>query len=112
MKYFHKQRLLKLADYLRNQVKDKNFNLDYIGIKKGECVSCACALGNLPNCFPRGGFRLIPDDAWYNDNEGEKTYLTLFDKEDRFDFDVAENFFGISYSDSLHLFDPAEYPES
>lgn len=65
MKRKHKERLLKLADYLENKVEAKKFDLDYVvgnttygdvvdkKFTKHTCGTAGCAMGYMPEAFPR-----------------------------------------------------------
>jgi len=121
MNAIHKQRLLKLATFLREKVPNEHFNLNYFidaadlysnrhikdlpriaaGLQSG-CGTTACAVGWCPAVFKQwewcartvrnGGVRLRGTSG-----------TTLQD---------AERFFGLSVIESLYLFHPHEYPEN
>ena len=110
MNYVGKQRLLKLAKFLREKVEDKNFDLTTIK-NETKCVSTACALGYFPKCFPGHGFQLNNESAYHYPGT-KKYFYTLSNKSGNIDYDVASKFFGIGYGDSLHLFSPSYYPKS
>lgn len=105
MNYVGKQRLLKLAKFLREKVEDKNFDLTAIK-NETKCVSTACALGYFPQCFPRNGFKLI---SLY-DAMGNEDYA--LDDGHRIDYEASSAFFGICNEDSKYLFSPYRYPQS
>lgn len=110
------RRLMVLRDHLKNNVKDKKFDLDSWvdneesrtdqGIVKdladASCGTTACALGHagsIPS-FRRAGLRY--DVRWYvaavsyGINKG---------------FDAGQEFFHLTEEESFYLFDPDKYPE-
>lgn len=92
-------RLETLAKHLET-VPPETFNLG-----SWKCGTTACAMGHacsIPS-FRRAGLRLEKEMEW-----GEAVFIPSFKCEQ--DFDAAQRFFGISQSDSYHLFDPMEYP--
>ena len=59
----NKSRLLTLADFLENEVKDDWFSLGTWaspGFTEHQCGSTACAAGWATACFPDSGFTLVP----------------------------------------------------
>jgi hypothetical protein len=105
MKYYHKKRLLKLADFLRNHVEDKNFNLDIIAERRS-CGTVGCAIGTLPQAFKGYGFKYV-DDCYTSD----VTYLEVTNGQ-KIGFALAEDFFGLNSDESEFLFEPDSYPVS
>lgn len=114
MKYFQKQRLLKLADFLEALPRGR-FDLDFIAKKnnKGEqpavntCGTVACAIGWTPVVFPKHcGYTKI---CMY----GTDKDLAVYSKEcpELKDFYFAEEFFGLDNKEAFYLFMPESYPE-
>ncbi len=101
-----RRKLRKLANFLETHVKPDWFDLDSFatrGFTKKECGSTACALGWATVCFPKSGLSLV---------EGEDNWMQFrFDHNSvsDFDFGAATNFFNITMSMALCLFDPEEY---
>jgi hypothetical protein len=112
MKYFQKQRLLKLADFLESLPRGR-FDLSIIGKhnSKGElptptsCGTAACAIGWTPVVFPR---HCCYTACFY----GKPNELSVASKETgERDFGFAEPFFGLDSSESAYLFMPDSYPK-
>lgn len=118
MQSYHKKRLLKLADYVEKKVKDSKFDMsivreatidgetaDTCELVKATCVSSACCMGHMPNVFPRDiSVKSDYDTHLHIIFKGEEDYLSQ--KED---FDVAEEFFGLSEDEAFWLFSPDKY---
>jgi hypothetical protein len=122
MKKLHKDRLLKLAKFLREKVPDEHFDLDsFINtgdysydrhlkdlpeIAKGKqrgCGTTACAVGWCPAVFPR---------YWEWQTEMYSEYgVRLKDSAHSSPFGDAEEFFDLSSTECNYLFDPYYYPE-
>lgn len=120
-KFFENQRLLKLADYLENNVKDERFDLEVIAItetcelpSQTSCGTAACAIGHMPQIFPRLckyseiDLELCKDEYgpgnpyWLEvEGKGELSNLN--------DFKLAEELFGINEYEALYLFMPDSY---
>lgn len=118
MKKVFKERLLKLASFLRELPKE-NFDLEIImhsdeqldncsAQKALSCNTVACAMGWCPTIFPRS-FRWGKFVKGYL--EGNKVYarVVLKNKPKIHNFDAASSFFGISRKESNFLFDPWYY---
>lgn len=114
MKYFHKQRLLKLADFIENLPK-KKFNLNVIAKgkleefnkavnKKMSCGTVACAMGWMPCVFPRL-CKYVEDDYSYND-------ITIVSKNKNYDYYAAIELFDIDWDTANYLFTPFNYPKN
>ncbi len=103
MKYFHKQRLLKLCDFLE-QLPRTHFDFSVVAKKSGkhQCGTVGCAIGWTPQVFPRlmkwlplrkgdgDQLRIAPKDA-----QREHQYET-----------IARSLFGLSRDHSHDLFTP------
>ena len=109
MKHFHKQRLLKLAKFLRENLDDKHFDLDIIAEKR-DCGTVCCAIGSMPQVFKGYGFK-YRTSSMYVYNNMTHTVLRVTDG-DKSGFSLAEDFFGLDSSQSNYLFDPDYYPVS
>lgn len=122
MQKIHKERLLKLADFLENKVPNKHFNLSKIAVsgsvefdqdlltkaingEKIKCRAAACAVGWLPAVFPRSF-------------EWQKTFSLLslraeasiiHKKTKDSDAVAASNFFGLTPHQCGYLFLPDNY---
>ena len=99
MKAFHKNRLLKLADFLDNLPR-KQFNFGDVVEKfdeKKNCGTICCAVGWCPTVFPRQWNWITEYGDFYVRTKGSKTGDWTKD---------AEEFFGIGYADVTNLFFP------
>ena len=120
-------RLLRLAQFLEDEVPAKNFNVSswyaargrtkdgedstITTVKKNECGTTACACGwaaTIPE-FVSDGFTLRGNEAGssirfieYYDADEDETYSG---------FQAAEQFFNISSEDTYHLFAERSYPD-
>lgn len=135
MQSYHKKRLLKLADYLARKVRNEKFNLDIVREtivkkKKNKVVSCGtigCAIGYMPEVFPRDikSEVIDPNDDfdYLEDGDEEEYQLEVCFKDTKRNekagyynpnghdcFDLASKYFGISYAASHYLFNPSDYP--
>ena len=113
MKYFQKQRLLKLADFLESLPRGR-FDLSIIAkygdngntpAEKG-CGTAACAIGWTPVVFPRA-CTYTPALCGY-----ERELSVVSKETGSIDFNFAEEFFGLNAAESNYLFMPDSYPES
>ena len=119
MKYYHKNRLLKLAAFLDN-VPPERFDLSFwygrfldggshvndYEYFKNNCGTAACAIGwacTIPS-FRKAGLRINP-----NSDYGENYYTPVY-KSYR-EFTAVNEFFGLEIQDSQHLFFDSSYPE-
>jgi hypothetical protein len=108
MLVMQKKRLLKLARFLREYVRDRWFKLDHWaekGFKEKQCGTTACGLGWATVCFPRSGLKLDDLENWENFHNviykvGDKEYT---------DFKAGQKFFGLTPEQSSYLFDPYCY---
>ncbi len=97
-----KEKLLALADFLENQVKDHWFDLRYwatTGFTEQECGTTACAAGWATVCFPDSGLSLTHHMAGIN--------ITMkYVSNGRTDFGsgAVQQFFGIGDELASHLF--------
>ena len=119
-----KDRLLKLAKFLRTLRGSKKFNLEvlvdnedfkedefvalpkpskkYANPKENFCGTAACAVGWCPVVFPK-------DCEYILDDLGAVSYVK--DKNSsRLDFSWAEHFFNLTYGEAEYLFMPENYP--
>lgn len=128
MKKFHKDRLLKLANFLR-ELPRKAFDLSVlakiptesedacpVNSTKQKALSCgtvACAMGWCPTIFPRQIAWEISEFAdWENDNNTIDASIVLKDNPENKDFQAAIEFFGLNnVEEAYYLFHPWEYPE-
>ena len=103
------QKLLKLADFLENEVKDSWFALSSWatkGFTKKECGTTACAAGWATVCFPKSGLRLQPIGDVVGLNEShESQEMTIMGGPP-----AVRKFFGIDIDTYRHLFDQDSYP--
>lgn len=99
MKTFHKNRLLKLADFLDNLPRKKFFFGDVVNEfdEKNHCGSVCCAVGWCPTVFPRHW-------KWTGDTFDDY-YVGLKESTTFWDEDAAE-FFGIDINEACGLFYP------
>lgn len=99
-----KQRLLKLADHLENNVMDHEFDM-----KEWKCGTTACAVGHAASIpsFQRAGLKLVSYRMKVS-GDGYKAFCPIY-KGDYGYLGVA-NFFGIGVDEAHSLFDPDEYP--
>jgi hypothetical protein len=124
VKKFHKDRLLKLADFLE-ELDPKKFNLDVVVVSKKKmtpskdyvykpsCGTAACAMGWCPVVFPRL-FKYSQDwcPNWETGNKSAFLGSILSKKSNELDdFNAVEKEFGLSTSESHYLFMPTEYPK-
>jgi hypothetical protein len=103
---------------LENYVKDERFNLEVIATtetcefpSQTACGTAACAIGHMPQVFPRHCKYSEIDPDCINDSEnpysldvkgkGELAFLS--------DFDLADIFFGLNRYESSYLFMPDQY---
>lgn len=116
--------LILLADHLETNVKDKRFNLDYWGRVEGPadktltvkninvCGTTACALGHAATMpkFTKRGLRMEDDfgNQWSLDHT---LFRVVYKTEYMNGMDAAAEFFGLTPTESLFLFDPTEYPD-
>ena len=123
MLHYQKERLLKLADFLESLPRRK-FDLTLIASTNSKaetpslntCGTAACAIGWMPNVFPRA---CKYEDVVLPKNEYDFDYrnynnLTVEGKgnyDDLTDFQLAEAFFGLDPNkyESEFLFDPESY---
>lgn len=127
MKQIHKDRLLKLADYLYNTVNPKNFDISWFVTNKNEipsessikeieqlliepdydCGYAACAIGFMPAVFPN-------DFKWQvlvnNDISPRVAYVHASSDEQFYEWDNAMEFFAISRRQGKYLFLGISYP--
>lgn len=109
MKYWHKNRLLKLVKLLRTKKVANHFNLRIWMEKKfldkkirKECGATACAVGwacTIPS-FKKAGLKIYDNIRGYN----EPLFRNFLG------FDATAEFFGIDRNDATHLFHPDSYP--
>ncbi len=101
MKTYHVNRLKKLAEYLYELPPQEYFNMtDWF---KGGCNTASCALGHACTIksFKKAGLRAIaPLISCGN-------YYPIY--KNLRGFSAAKEFFGIEYSESLHLFSKDSY---
>lgn len=106
----NKKRMLKLADFLENVVPKHRFDLCIIAKEndKGEkpgpntCGTAGCAIGWMPNVFPRL--------CQYVERDWFSYLLRVENKETRSkDFKAAEEIFDINSQSSSYLFNPVYY---
>ena len=101
-----KRMLLKLADFLKTEVRPKWFNLGSWSTRKfleKECGTTACAGGWSTVCFPRSGLKLVVS------REVGESFLELAYGKYR-GLDAAAEFFGIDDDTARCLFYPDYYP--
>jgi len=115
-----KNRLLRLADFLENQVKDERFDLEVIAETEScqlpsqtACGTAACAIGHMPQVFPRA-CKYSDIDPNCLDEVSEDNPVSLFvEGKKEFsnyeDFRLAEEFFGLNETEGLYLFMPDSY---
>ena len=97
-------RLTRLADFLEEEVPDKQFTLTswfYGDFESRDCGTAACALGWSTVLFRKEGVRRYVDShgfvhVWFGDALG---------------YDAGAALFGISYNQSNFLFSPARYEQ-
>lgn len=125
MKKIHKNRLLKVANFILN-LDAKKFDLEEIiasSVKTdsnsnkilNECGTVGCAIGWCPCVFPRSvGVKYFYEAGL--SFEGKRAYVyRVFDKknpDETYYVDFASSFFGISSTDAEYLFNPAAYHKS
>ena len=119
MKRVYKERLLKLANFLRN-LPNKKFDLatfvkaeegDYGELRLPEldsdCKSTGCAIGWCPTVFPRNCKYILRNNVF---GEEEVIVVPANDEGDADYWTFALNFFGLSEeSDAYYLFTPQAY---
>lgn len=112
MTHVTKQRLLKLATFLRS-VDRRLFNLHHFvkgnnvcGLKKQDknCGTAACAVGYLPVVFPRYVKYTLKEGRIELQLKKDSAYF------DYYAFSIAQEFFNLTYTEIHYLFDPAKYP--
>lgn len=103
----NKKRLLKLADYLENKVRDDKFDLWYFAKKEigAKCISAACALGYCPNIFK--GVKL----SWTDYSTLAAVIYTDKDGVAHEDLGAGTGLFDISSDACEYLFVSGSYPE-
>jgi hypothetical protein len=111
MLIIEKKRLLKLANFLENEITDDRFDLSNIAISstgelpsKKSCGTTACAIGYMPCVFPKY--------CKYSNYKYDKEYLTVSGKgqySDLSNFLFAQCFLGITQAESSYLFEPYSY---
>lgn len=106
MKKFHKDRLKKLAEYLKT-VKETEFNMLYFKLENCKTQACACGHACDILSFKRAGLYLESD---YHDYFGVKVFSLRY--EDLYNFEAAAKFFGITENESEFLFNPDKYDEN
>jgi hypothetical protein len=120
LKSFQKKRLLRLADYLDNHVKDERFNLEVIATtetcelpSQSACGTAACAIGHMPQVFSRHcKYSEIDPDCLETVTHDYPFTLEVEGKgelENYKDFTLANAFFGLNQYESQYLFMPDEY---
>lgn len=102
MNKVHKKRLLKLADFIEG-VKPKMFDIGYIA-QKLDCGTVCCAIGYLPQVFPRH-FKYGVDDYLHED----VIFISLKKRPDIWDDAAAADFFGLTSNEIEYLFMPQQY---
>ena len=112
MKTFHKNRLLKLADFLEalRPTKEKTFSMDYWSMSYRDdegniCKTSACACGwatTIPS-FRRAGLHLFRRQG----NDGARLHY-----ERRSGFGAAMEFFGLNLKECYLLFSPEDYEDA
>jgi hypothetical protein len=122
MNYVGNKRLLKLAEFLENNVSDRGFDLCVIAKaykdKMPGCVTAACAIGYMPRVFPRHCKYKVPGrgcnellsiafprviTSFELNVQGKGKFKTFYD------FEFAERFFNITMKESGYLFQPYAY---
>jgi hypothetical protein len=98
-----KQRLLKLAKFLRTKVDDNQFDMGIWATKKqkSKCLTAGCALGWATVCFPRSKLkqvRLVGCHVQY-------AYAVVYDE--MFNHGAARSFFDLGQEQVVYLFAPA-----
>ena len=107
------RRLLRLADFLEHEVKNKWFDLTFWateGWKDRECGSTACALGwatAIPE-FKQAGLKLKVELSYGQPRV--PIYIPAYKEKER--TSAGASFFGLSYDQASWLFSPWWYPES
>ena len=117
MKTFHAKRLLKLAKFLKDEVKQNMFDLSIVrvdcktqeakkcyGLRRNHCGTVACAMGwavSIPS-FRRAGLELKTSRFDDGIQWSELSYLS-FDN-----FQASAKFFGITFGEADELFNPQE----
>lgn len=119
MKAFHKNRLLKLASFLRNLPPAK-FDLKVImetndegGMpleKEKDCGTVGCAMGWCPKVMPK----LFAHTYEYYDGDRNKSIYNILLKKNRMvrGFEAVQVEFGLSEKDAEYLFMPGNYHKS
>ncbi len=95
-----KEKLLKLARFLIEEVKPEWFDLSNWadkGFSQKKCGTTACAAGWATVCFPRSGLKLRSGS------------LGSLEYRDELGFAAAMAFFGITRDEAYYLFDPVSY---
>lgn len=98
----NRKRLIKIADFLENEVESRWFNIHIWasrGFRERKCGSAACVLGWTTAAFPRSGVRL-------SKRFGELRFI--FGRKSEYEAGAA--FYGIDSDDALYLFAPGSYP--
>jgi hypothetical protein len=72
-----KQRLLKLAEFLRTKITDSQFDMFDWAYGRGGCMTAGCALGWATVCFPNSGLRLV--DQGYDDEKDIENFTVWYD---------------------------------
>lgn len=97
MKWYHKKRMQKLIDYLR-QLDRKEFNF---GILINECGSVGCAMGHTPYIWPK----LVKYISWNHINYNNISLIKKTGSPSGY-VNVAKELFGLTYQEALALFAP------
>lgn len=115
------ERLLKLADYLENQAKDERFDLSLIAEtneqcefpSKTACGTAACAIGHMPQVFPKHCKYQVPfwEDGYREDHRISLEVVGKGKLDNKSDFSLAEEFFNITSEQADYLFQPDSYGE-
>ncbi len=99
-------KLLKLADFLENEVEPRWFDIDFWatpGWTEQKCGTTACAMGWATVCFPEEGLSIKNiDDHPIGEVVYEKDGNRLVDEY------AAAAFFGLSHNEAIHIF--VSYP--
>lgn len=108
MKHFHKKRMQKLIDFLR-QMRRKKFDFSLVAAKKPSCTTVGCAMGWTPVVFP--GLVKFTDSDYEPSTIEDKNKLFLDVATRGQDSvsgyrSVAEKLFGLTSYEAEALFTP------
>jgi len=109
------RRLLKLADFLQNEVKSEKFDLATFATLEADtlkhgCGTTACAVGwacSIPS-FKKAGLKLFNFTSTRDARNHVQMGIQFKDKNR---WRAVTLFFGIEENEAYHLFDPAHYGE-